>query len=330
MTVKMAAMPRTSFGSDLYELTKPRLTLMVVLTAAMGVWLAGTATEFPTPVVAVAGILGTLLLASGAAALNMWWEAELDARMGRTALRPIPSGRSHRWRRCSSVSRCCSSEASFSRCGSTRPPCLSACSRCSSTSWSTRHSRPSPRGPRSSVPSPGLCRRRWAGPRSRAAWAEVPGRCSRSSSSGSCRTSTPSPSCTATTTGTAVSPCSQSPGRGLVLAVHTFAHTLLLGVASVLPFALGLAGGLYLSVALVLAVAFSWRAGQFLRQRSRDRARSVYAVLVALPTGSGRRAGRRSPLLTAVGRRAAVAGLESLACSIENTWNPRRGPEVEV
>ncbi len=93
MNVKMAAVPQTSFFSDLYELTKPRLTLMVVLTAAMGVWLAAVAVEVPAPATAIAGIVGTLLLASGAAVLNMWWEAELDARMRRTRARPIPSGR---------------------------------------------------------------------------------------------------------------------------------------------------------------------------------------------------------------------------------------------
>ena len=93
MTVKMAAMPQTSFTSDLYELTKPRLTQMVVLTAAMGVWLAGATVGFPSPIQAMAGVVGTLLLASGAAVLNMWWEADLDAGMPRTAKRPIPSGR---------------------------------------------------------------------------------------------------------------------------------------------------------------------------------------------------------------------------------------------
>lgn len=93
MNVKIAVMPQASFSSDLYELTKPRLTLMVVLTAAMGVWLAGVSSGFPSAVTALAGVLGTLLLASGAAALNMWWEADLDARMERTANRPIPSGR---------------------------------------------------------------------------------------------------------------------------------------------------------------------------------------------------------------------------------------------
>jgi heme o synthase len=77
--------------ADYVELTKPRITLMVVLTtfvgyavAANGVWRA--------PVL-LATLAGTGLVAAGAATLNMLLERQTDARMRRTQGRPLPSGR---------------------------------------------------------------------------------------------------------------------------------------------------------------------------------------------------------------------------------------------
>jgi heme o synthase len=76
---------------DFLELTKPRLSSFVLLVVALAAWLgAAGAIEPQTLFLAV---LGTGLVAGGANALNMVIERDLDARMARTAGRPIPSGR---------------------------------------------------------------------------------------------------------------------------------------------------------------------------------------------------------------------------------------------
>lgn len=72
------------------DLVKARLTLMVVLTTWMGFSLGSPDSADWT--VCVHAIIGTSLLAAGASALNQWWESDLDARMRRTASRPIPAG----------------------------------------------------------------------------------------------------------------------------------------------------------------------------------------------------------------------------------------------
>ena len=77
--------------ADFMALTKPRLNLLVLLTTLGGLYLA------PHEDVALALILhtvvGTALVASGAAALNQIHERQLDAMMERTANRPMPQGR---------------------------------------------------------------------------------------------------------------------------------------------------------------------------------------------------------------------------------------------
>ena len=77
--------------SDFAELVKARLTLLVLLTTAVGYYLGAT------PPLSYASffhaVFGTALAAAGAAALNQWWEYRLDALMLRTKLRPIPAGR---------------------------------------------------------------------------------------------------------------------------------------------------------------------------------------------------------------------------------------------
>jgi protoheme IX farnesyltransferase len=79
---------------DLVALTKPRITLFVVLTAFVG-FAAGTAGPLPALPVAllVHTLIGTALVASGTSAFNQLSEIALDARMVRTASRPLPSGR---------------------------------------------------------------------------------------------------------------------------------------------------------------------------------------------------------------------------------------------
>jgi protoheme IX farnesyltransferase len=74
----------------LADLFKARLTFLVVLTTLVGFFLGS-----PGPVrweLLAATLLGTALVASGAAALNQYIEREHDARMQRTASRPLPSG----------------------------------------------------------------------------------------------------------------------------------------------------------------------------------------------------------------------------------------------
>jgi protoheme IX farnesyltransferase len=80
----------TSTLRDVVELAKPRVTAMVVLTTWLGFSFAAgkswSALWFLT-------ILGTSLVASGAAVLNQYIERELDAKMRRTRNRPIPQNR---------------------------------------------------------------------------------------------------------------------------------------------------------------------------------------------------------------------------------------------
>ncbi len=77
--------------ADFAELIKARLTLLVLLTTAVGYYL-GASTPF-SPLALFHAVFGTALAAAGAAALNQWWEWKLDALMHRTRMRPIPAGR---------------------------------------------------------------------------------------------------------------------------------------------------------------------------------------------------------------------------------------------
>jgi heme o synthase len=82
---------RPGFVRDLIELVKARLTLLVLLTTAVGFYLGA---EGPINWTAlVQAVLGTAAAAAGAAALNQWWEHRLDALMQRTQSRPVPAGR---------------------------------------------------------------------------------------------------------------------------------------------------------------------------------------------------------------------------------------------
>jgi protoheme IX farnesyltransferase len=82
---------RSGFIRDLVELVKARLTLLVLLTTAVGFYLGA---EGPINFAALLHtVLGTAAAAAGAAALNQWWEHKLDALMQRTRSRPVPAGR---------------------------------------------------------------------------------------------------------------------------------------------------------------------------------------------------------------------------------------------
>ncbi len=74
------------------ELTKPRITWLILMSTAIGYYfgLHGDGVQWLT---LFHTLLGTGLLASGTATLNEWYEREADAKMRRTMMRPIPSGR---------------------------------------------------------------------------------------------------------------------------------------------------------------------------------------------------------------------------------------------
>jgi protoheme IX farnesyltransferase len=86
----------TSFPADWRDflaLTKPRVMSLVVFTGLCGMLAAGVPVN---PVIGFTAILCIALGAGAAAALNMWYESDLDAKMKRTAKRPIPAGRMDR------------------------------------------------------------------------------------------------------------------------------------------------------------------------------------------------------------------------------------------
>lgn len=75
---------------DFFALTKPRVISLVVFTGLCGLLAAPGSIN---PVLGFTAILCIALGAGGAAALNQWWEADLDKGMKRTAKRPLPMGK---------------------------------------------------------------------------------------------------------------------------------------------------------------------------------------------------------------------------------------------
>src|SRR5438132_8757281 len=80
-----------SVTADYVELTKPRITLMVVLTAFVGYALGATGSLLTGRL--AAALVGTALVAAGASCLNMVLERRTDSLMLRTRNRPLPAGR---------------------------------------------------------------------------------------------------------------------------------------------------------------------------------------------------------------------------------------------
>jgi heme o synthase len=78
---------------DLVALTKPRVMSLVVFTGLCGLLVAPVRVH---PVLGFAAVLCIALGAGAAGALNQWYEADLDAKMKRTAGRPLPAGRMSR------------------------------------------------------------------------------------------------------------------------------------------------------------------------------------------------------------------------------------------
>jgi protoheme IX farnesyltransferase len=79
--------------SRFLELTKPRITLYILMSTAIGFMCGAHLRPTWTWMQLFHALLGTALIASGTAALNQWYEHEFDAMMARTKARPIPSGR---------------------------------------------------------------------------------------------------------------------------------------------------------------------------------------------------------------------------------------------
>ena len=90
MSTSHSAVQLPADWRDFYALTKPRVMSLVVFTGLCGL-LAAPGTIHP--VIGFTAILCIALGAGGAAALNQWWEADIDAGMRRTAGRPLPAGR---------------------------------------------------------------------------------------------------------------------------------------------------------------------------------------------------------------------------------------------
>lgn len=80
-----------SVPAAFWELTKPRLSLLSVLTSLAGYFCSAPAQPTDAKVL-VSLALGTALAAGGCGAVNMWWESDADAKMERTRNRPIPAG----------------------------------------------------------------------------------------------------------------------------------------------------------------------------------------------------------------------------------------------
>ena len=86
-------LPLPATARDFWALTKPRVVSLVVFTGLVGLIAAPGGLH---PVLGFTAVLCIALGAGGSAALNQWYEADLDARMKRTAGRPLPAGRMER------------------------------------------------------------------------------------------------------------------------------------------------------------------------------------------------------------------------------------------
>ncbi|MDB4907386.1 MAG: Protoheme farnesyltransferase [Gemmatimonadetes bacterium] len=89
--LSVPAVERKSLWRDLVALTKPRIISLLLVTMVAPMYVAGS------PSLSLVGImlLCGYLMAGGANAVNMYMDRDIDDRMARTRLRPIPSGRMH-------------------------------------------------------------------------------------------------------------------------------------------------------------------------------------------------------------------------------------------
>ncbi len=79
------------FARDLVTLTKPRIISLLLVTTIAPMYVAG----HPDWTLVLAVFIGGYLMAGGANAINMYLDRDIDDRMARTRLRPLPSGRMH-------------------------------------------------------------------------------------------------------------------------------------------------------------------------------------------------------------------------------------------
>jgi protoheme IX farnesyltransferase len=88
-TPRPAAVPLGTVLADYVTLTKPRVQLLLLLTTITTMYVAGD----PSVGLVAITVLGGFLSAGGASAFNHYYDRDIDAAMGRTASRPVPSGR---------------------------------------------------------------------------------------------------------------------------------------------------------------------------------------------------------------------------------------------
>jgi protoheme IX farnesyltransferase len=91
LAISPAARTFTRRLRDYYALTKPEVNLLILMATSAG-YVLGNAGTFRAGTL-IHTLLGTLLVASGTATLNQYLERTYDARMRRTAQRPLPGGR---------------------------------------------------------------------------------------------------------------------------------------------------------------------------------------------------------------------------------------------
>lgn len=86
----IGARPSLAMPGDFVALLKPRVMSLVIFTALVGLMIAPGTIH---PVIAAASLLAIAVGAGASGALNMWYDADIDALMSRTKNRPIPAGR---------------------------------------------------------------------------------------------------------------------------------------------------------------------------------------------------------------------------------------------
>jgi protoheme IX farnesyltransferase len=92
MEASQAALPVAGLKQlvgDYVTLTKPKVQLLLLLTTITTMYVAGD----PSPGLVAITVVGGFLSAGGAGAFNHYYDRDIDAQMGRTASRPVPSGR---------------------------------------------------------------------------------------------------------------------------------------------------------------------------------------------------------------------------------------------
>ena len=90
-SVLNASVTRARRIADFVELAKPRVVVMVLVTTCVGFYLGSQG--MPQYLKLLPTLVGTALAAAGTLALNQYAERDLDAKMQRTRLRPLPDGR---------------------------------------------------------------------------------------------------------------------------------------------------------------------------------------------------------------------------------------------